>query len=407
MSPRPAQLRHTRANEMYDSTLLKQAASQVSGLKIAIFVDDLSATGVVRNAAAIANRMRLEGWEVCLVAARAAGVLRSSIASGVAVRQLMEDPSAGLTRRSRLIRSFRSYLRFLKSFRPDVLLSAGNHGHLLTILASKAVPGCRTVFRISNDIDHRAQGKPGSRIARLVRRLQLRLVSDHADLMVVVSPHLKDDPVIASASSNGKVTIIPNGVDRGAVQEHARAECDHPWLADSADQPVILGVGRFVRQKNFGALIRAIAVARRAKPLRLLLIGSGPLQAELEREAECLGVRDCVAIVPPVANPMPFLMRAAAVVLPSWWEGSSNVLLEALACGTPVVASRTAGNAELVLDGGRYGVLVDPRDVDQMARAILRQCSEFAIRPGRRAQDFSVDDTLDAYSNALADLVAS
>jgi glycosyltransferase involved in cell wall biosynthesis len=102
---------------------------------------------------------------------------------------------------------------------------------------------------------------------------------------------------------------------------------------------------------------------------------------------------------------MPYLARAAVVALPSWWEGSSNVLLEALACKTPVVASETAGNARVVLADGRYGMLVDPTDVDGIAAALLRQSGEFAIRPGTRALAFSSDRALDAYSIAFADLV--
>jgi glycosyltransferase involved in cell wall biosynthesis len=71
----------------------------------------------------------------------------------------------------------------------------------------------------------------------------------------------------------------------------------------------------------------------------------------------------------------------------------------------PVVASETAGNARLVLADGLYGVLIDPSDVEGIAEAILRQSSEFAIRPGPRALAFSSDRALDAYSTAFTDLV--
>lgn len=392
---------------MQTSTVLKQTAPApaVRGRRIAIFVDDLSATGVVRNAIAIANRLHTEGWEACVVASRAEGTLRSGLVEGIPVRQLIDDGSSPPSRRTRLIRSFKYYRRFLKSFRPDVLLSAGNHGHWPTILAAKAVPGCRTVFRISNDIEHRSEDTSRKGLRGLGRRLKLKLVSDYSDLMVVVSPHLLGHPVIASAHSAGKVALIPNGVDVDEVRERAQGHCDHPWLADDAEEPFVLGVGRLVRQKNFKALIRALALARGAKPLRLLIIGSGPLQEELECEAARLGIGESVAIIPPVANPMPYMARAAVVAVPSWWEGSSNVLLEALACGTPVVASETAGSARLVLDEGRYGALVDPANVDQIAAALLRQCSEFAALPSIRARDFSIDEALDAYSSAISDLV--
>jgi glycosyltransferase involved in cell wall biosynthesis len=391
-------------DELNESPSAGSATVVPQGRKIAIFVDDLSATGVVRNAISIANRLRSEGWDACIVASRAEGPFKSSIANGVAVQQLVDNPSSRLSRRSRLFRSLRRYRRFLKSFRPDVLLSAGNHGHLPTVLASMGVAGCRTVYRISNDIEHRRQGKPDRSLAGLARRLQLRLVSGCADLIVIVSRHLQGEPVIASALSSGRATVIQNGVDLRAVQEWAGEECHHPWLAQAAEQPVALGIGRLVRQKNFGTLLRAVAIARRTKPLRLLLIGSGPLQKELEQEAERLGIGDSVAIIPPTANPMPYMARAAVVVLASWWEGSSNVLFEALACGTPVVASRTAGDAETVLAFGRYGLLVDPDDPEGMAEAILVQTSSRAQFPGDRALNFSRDNMLQSYGDVIRDL---
>ena len=88
----------------------------------------------------------------------------------------------------------------------------------------------------------------------------------------------------------------------------------------------------------------------------------------------------------------------------TWWEGASNVLREALACGGPVVASRTAGNAEQVLDHGRYGVLVDPADKAQMARALLSQASDHPVTPGNRAEAFSRDTTLAAYSDLIMEV---
>jgi hypothetical protein len=76
-------------------------------------------------------------------------------------------------------------------------------------------------------------------------------------------------------------------------------------------------------------------------------------------------------------------------VLPSLWEGASNALLEALACGVPVIAATSAGNAQEVLGYGRYGLLVDPLDVEGMAQAMLYQTVADACRPGSRAADFT------------------
>jgi glycosyltransferase involved in cell wall biosynthesis len=96
--------------------------------------------------------------------------------------------------------------------------------------------------------------------------------------------------------------------------------------------------------------------------------------------------------------------RAATFVLPSLWEGASNALLEAVACDVPIVASRSAGNAQEVLGYGRFGLLVDPLDVKGMAQAILYQTSADACRPGNRAADYSADDALARVCQAIVEL---
>jgi glycosyltransferase involved in cell wall biosynthesis len=114
-----------------------------------------------------------------------------------------------------------------------------------------------------------------------------------------------------------------------------------------------------------------------------------------------VGIADAIQILEPMANPMPYIARASVLALPSWWEGASNVLLEALACGTPIVASRTAGNAEDVLDFGRYGLLVDPDDAEGMAIALLLQTSSEAQFPGDRASEFCREAMLNAYVDLI------
>jgi glycosyltransferase involved in cell wall biosynthesis len=100
------------------------------------------------------------------------------------------------------------------------------------------------------------------------------------------------------------------------------------------------------------------------------------------------------------------MAAAGALALPSLWEGSSNVLLEAMACGTPVIASRTAGDAEHVLDGGKHGVLVDPHDVESLAAALVRQTGTGRVEPGNRVQSFARDHAMSRYIQ-LFDQLAS
>lgn len=370
-------------------------------MRVAIFIDDFSATGVVINAIAIARRLHEHGCAVLLIASKAEGPLIEGVPDGIEIVGLLPISKSELSRSGRLRRSVLAFRKRLKEFAPDVLFSAGNHGHLISVLVSLTLPKCRTIVRISNDLDHMINGKPIKPLSRWLRVSKFRGMAALADQMVFVSRHMVRSKAVLGSGAIRKAVVIPNGVDVASVRRRAKEPCSHEWLANLEEAPLILAVGRLALQKNFANLLSAVAIARRSKPLRLLLIGSGPLKAELLHQADALGIGDAVRIMAPIANPMPFLARASVVTLPSWWEGSSNVLLEALACGTPVIASGTAGNAEDVLDFGRYGLLVDPDDTDGMAAALLIQTSPEALLPGDRAWEFSKESTLDAYAELI------
>jgi glycosyltransferase involved in cell wall biosynthesis len=180
--------------------------------------------------------------------------------------------------------------------------------------------------------------------------------------------------------------------------------CPHPWLEDGI--PVVVAAGRLARHKNFDTLVRAVARATQQRPLRLIILGAGPAEERqrLQQLARGLGIGDDLHLQGEVANPFPFMARANVFALPSLWEGASNVLLEALACDVPIVAARSAGNAQEVLGYGRFGLLVDPQDVEGLAQAILYQVSPGACRPGTRAADFASGPAL---ARACAALVAT
>lgn len=361
--------------------------------RIQIFVSDLSATGVVRNAIAIANEAAASGYQVRLLTCNTDGVLRNELARGVAVVRLNDLGDAHRPRRTQMKKALLAYRRHCREWRPDIMLSAGNHGHLLSTFAWLGMPG-KKVLRFSNDLTH---GMP-SRLTRLWRSARFRLMAWAADRLVYVSRAQARHPLLARQLAAGKALVIPNGVDLELAARGAAQPCDHPWLNETSI-PVVLAVGRHVPQKNLAALLKAFAEARAVRPMRLILLGDGQSTAiaALRSLAAELGVERDVALVPATGNPFSYMAAARTLVLPSLWEGSANVLLEAMACDTPVIASRTAGDAEDVLDNGSHGVLVDPRDIGQMAQALLRQTGPNPIRPGTRAIAFSRSDTMRQY----------
>ncbi|MGD9299694.1 MAG: glycosyltransferase, partial [Thiohalocapsa sp.] len=152
----------------------------------------------------------------------------------------------------------------------------------------------------------------------------------------------------------------------------AALPCPHPWLDEAAQHaaPVLLGAGRLERQKDFPTLLRAFAALRGERRCRLVLLGEGAWRHRLTAEAAALGVAADLDLPGFQSNPYPFLARARVFVLSSAWEGSPNVLTEAMALGTPVVATDCPSGPREVLADGRFGRLVPVGDAAALAKAM-------------------------------------
>lgn len=368
-------------------SLNREPAEAGSGTDIVLFTYDFARTGVVVNAVRLANALAARGHCVSLLVCREDGrgghridpAVKVVVARGWFCRWT-------LGRQLSLVLSLAELRRSLRRLAPAILLSAGNHGHSVATAASLGLPGLRRILRISNEL-HRAEGPLP---VRLWRRLLHRVVIGRADRLLLVSAHLARHPLLAQALASGKAVVTPNGVDMQEVARMAGEPCAHPWFGSA--EPVIVTVGRLVPHKNLATLIRALARVRATRPARLVIVGGGSAaeRERLHKLAGRHGVGEYLQFTGEQANPMPFVARADVFVLPSLREGSSNALLEALACGVSIIAATSAGNAQEVLGYGRYGLLVDPMDVEGMAQAILYQTAVDACRPGGRAADFAV-----------------
>jgi glycosyltransferase involved in cell wall biosynthesis len=171
---------------------------------------------------------------------------------------------------------------------------------------------------------------------------------------------------------------------------------------------VVLGVGRLVAQKDFPTLLRAFARVRAERPARLLLLGeikkAKRYRALQELIAE-LGVADDVRLEGFVSNPLPYMKRSAVFALSSAWEGLPGALIEAMACGCPVVSTDCPGGSAEILQQGALGPLVPVGDDAALADAILALMDE-PTDPERlkaRAAEFSLDASVDRYLEVLLD----
>jgi glycosyltransferase involved in cell wall biosynthesis len=368
---------------------------------IALYVHDLAYTGVVRNTLAIAEALAEDGHRVQIVTALPGG----DVPAGVDHVALFARPMR--RRKLEQLSVIPALRRYLRRERPSIAISTGNHSHAVVWTSALGLSGTKRVYRISNDLRRSMTGAPsGGLVKRWLRAHFTRQLVRGAHRLVLVSPSLLDDPTLAAAPK-GQATVIANGVDIAAARRRALEPSPHPWL--DGDVPVVLAIGRLAPQKNFPNLLRAIALLNQDRPVGLIILGESrdAARAELLAQAKALGIGEQLLMPGTTDNVFAWLARADAFALPSWWEGSPNVLLEAMAVRTPVVASRTAGNAaELVRDDAGY--LVDPADPVDIAAALERQLdSETRRIPGDRIDEFDLASTLSAWCLFIRKLGAS
>jgi teichuronic acid biosynthesis glycosyltransferase TuaC len=208
-------------------------------------------------------------------------------------------------------------------------------------------------------------GARGSDLRVIPDSITRRLVSTtlrEADYVLTVSRELREQALRLGASEE-RSTSIPNGCDASVFHPADRAVAREE-LGIASGERVILFVGRFVRTKGIPELLSAFTELRKQSPvLRLVCVGSGPLQPEMRPVA---GVT-----LPGERSPAEvarWLAAADLLCLPSHSEGCPNVVIEAIACGCPVVATDAGGTPELV--SPECGILVPPQDVARLTEAL-------------------------------------
>jgi len=211
-------------------------------------------------------------------------------------------------------------------------------------------------------------------------------------------------PIIISTAGlpRERIQVIYNPVLTPQIPSMAAMPLDHPWFAPG-EPPVILGAGRLRREKDFASLIRAFARLRTQRPVRLVILGEGEERAALEALVQVLGIESVVSLPGFVENPFTYMSKATVFVISSVWEGFGNVLVEAMACGMPVVSTDCPSGPSEILEYGRYGPLVPVGDIEALAEAIGLTLENpiDAETLQRRAGNFSIDNIPDQYLDIL------
>ena len=294
--------------------------------------------------------------------------------------------------------------RVIQKRQPSVIWAEDYYSSVIVLLARRHIPpAIKVIVSVRCFLSGMLSlDKHGELIAFLTRKL-----FNNADRVITNDETISQDLVENFNARPEKIVALFNIFNFEQVQKlSAEAVTEHIWFDE--DIPIVLFVGRLSNVKGLVYLLSAVFLIKKSARLRCVLIGEGEEKETLHQMAQHLGVADDMLFLGRQQNPFKFMRKATLLVLPSRCEGLPNVLIEALACSCPVIATDCPGGgpAEILKDG-EYGLLVPPMNIKALSDAILRLLQDhelrekFSTRGPERARDFDLGLSLKAYEDII------
>jgi len=391
---------------------------------IAFFLSSLAGGGAERVVLSLASEFAGRGFRVDLVLANLRGELVSAIPPGIrlvelgaaalptALASLLRLPShtrwnvlpAMIMQRRKKLRSLPRLVRYLQAELPQVVLSSTDLPNLIALWAAWLTRlDTRLFLKADNSVNtwvNETQDPLRRKLPQLIRHWYR-----HANGIAAVSVGLAEELAAMAHLARDRISVVYNPVDCGRIAAGAREPVDHPWF-QTHRTPVILAAGRLHPQKDYPTLLQAFARIRKQREARLAILGEGPERERLQRLSGELGIAEDVCLMGFQSNPFAYMARSTVFVLSSAWEGLSNVLIEALACGCRVVSTDCPHGPAEILENGKHGRLVPVRDHDALAVSILQTIESDVDIEGakKRARQFDIARVAQRYLDLFSQI---
>jgi glycosyltransferase involved in cell wall biosynthesis len=371
--------------------------------KICFVLPSLHGGGAERAAVQILNALDPAAWDRSMYLFQREGAYLDAV-----------DPSIELASGDRASRVGRwiGLQRFVRRLRPQLVVAFLSYFSVLSAVRAAGV-GARVVFNqqtpmsdFLTDADYawrRSWQRPAMSLAT---RIGYRL----ADAVVVTSRGVADDLVSGFDIARTRIRVLHNPVDLHAIAASAAEPLGAVPGWESAGRRIV-AAGRLADAKNYPLLLEAVARVRRRVPAVLLILGQGDREGSIRDHAARLGIADAVVLGGFQRNPWKYIAHADVFALSSRYEGFGNVLIEAMACGVPVVATSSPGTRDIVADGVN-GFLVDAHEPGPLADALERVLGDAALRAQmsaaarHTAEAFALPTIAAAYGRVLTEVMA-
>lgn len=339
----------------YTGLKTKQIMSKNTRIRIALFCPSLRGGGAERVMVQLANEFVKQDLDVDLVLANAEGEYFSEVSKKVNVVDLKSH---------RVLASLPGLIRYLRLSKPTMMISTLDYANVIAVWA-------KLLSRSKTRLYLREDSVVNPEIMSFKGKVAFKMMSStysKSDGVIAISSGVKESLLSHIDIKSDIVKVIYNPVINDDIYKLAKEEIDHPWFKEPGK--VVLSVGRLVIEKDYETLLRSFSKVVENQDAKLIILGEGGEREKLEKLIQSLGIERYVDLMGFVTNPFKYMFRSNLFVLSSMQEGLGNVLIEAMALGTRVIATKCPGGPSEVLENGRWGTLVPVGDVDALANAM-------------------------------------
>lgn len=337
----------------------------------------------------IINHLDVNRYEMSLVLFEKKGTHFLSIPSHVKIYDLNKK-----NRYSFLKLIFRLAGLF-KKIEPDVTLSFLSYANIIAIL-SKFLSKLKFNLIITEHT-HLSSALLYARCCR-IKSFLYKALFNYANFIVVPSLGIRQHLIEAFNLGQKRIKTINNPIDLAKIHKLKDEDLDKNGL-----EKYILAAGRLTKQKGYPYLLKAYSLISKDVQEKLIILGEGEDEKKLKQMAKDLGVQEKVLFLGFQKNPYKFMKNASIFVLSSLWESFAIVLVESIACGTPVISTDCPSGPNEIITNGVNGILVPSADEKTLAKVMLSLLRDKELRKklseqGRkRAEDFRIEKILPRY----------